>query len=223
MRQQTAAMAHSLAHCSSVAMLMLFLLLVPAQCQQGQLALSREPDADTGVVPRDDEAAQGRAVRRAVATQILRPYEQCGGEKGLCNSTTIGVPCGDAPWGVDCPAGHSCQRKTAALWQCYPVAGKNSSVAGPGSEADAATQQVLVPVGNGTADFGNGQKATATNDTEPTPEVRSCPPGAISVGSRCFKSSAGSRKGVAGTLAASAALLAVWQLAVVLVTALLVC
>lgn len=78
--------------------------------------MSREPDADTGVVPTGDEVAQGRAVRRAAATQALRPYEQCGGEKGLCNSTTIGVPCRDAPWGVDCPSGYKCQRKTAAMW-----------------------------------------------------------------------------------------------------------
>lgn len=104
--------------------------------------------------------------------------------------------------------------------QCYPLLGKNDT-ADPGSEGDAATQQVVVPVSNGTAALGNGQKTEAINDTGATPEVRSCPPGAIAVGSRCFKSSAGSRKGVAGTLAASAALLAAWQLAVVLVTSLL--
>lgn len=68
-----------------------------------------------------DSAFQGRAVattRKATVGQhaILMPYEQCGGEKGLCNTTTIGVPCGDHTWGLECPTGYECQRKTAAMW-----------------------------------------------------------------------------------------------------------
>lgn len=104
--------------------------------------------------------------------------------------------------------------------QCYPLLGKNATA---GSEGDAAAQQVVVPISSGSAALGNGQRTEATNSTQATPEVRSCPPGATAVGSLCVRSSAGSRKGVAGTLAASAALLAAWQLAVVLVTSLLAC
>jgi hypothetical protein len=90
-----------------------------------------------------------------------------------------------------------------------------------GSEADVGTPQLVVPVTN--AAGWNTTDRSEANTTEPTPEVKNCPAGSIAVGSRCFKSSAGSRKGMAGTLAGSVALLAAWQLAVVLATALLAC
>lgn len=84
--------------------------------------MSRSKD-ETVSIP--DEAFQGQAVataRKATVGQhaLLMPYEQCGGEKGLCNTTTIGVPCGDHPWGLECPTGYECQRKTAAMW-CVPL------------------------------------------------------------------------------------------------------
>lgn len=79
-------------------------------------------------------------------------------------------------------------------------------------------------VNNGTTPLSGFGLASSSNSTQPTPEVRSsCPPGAIAVGSRCVKNAGSSRRAVAGTLASSVALLAVWQVAVVLVTALLAC
>lgn len=106
----------------------------PAAAQHAQPALSRSPDASAGAIPSDDEATQGQAIaRRATVGQhaILMAYEQCGGEQGLCNRTTIAAPCGDHPWGVECPAGYDCQRRSAALW-CVRVVCKCRSADVPG-------------------------------------------------------------------------------------------
>lgn len=90
-----------------------------AYAQQAQPVLSREPSTPVGAVALNDEAVQGQAVARKASVgqhAMLAAFEQCGGERGLCNTTTIGVPCGDHPWGLDCPSGYECQRKTAAMW-----------------------------------------------------------------------------------------------------------
>jgi hypothetical protein len=87
--------------------------------QQAKPAMSRSPGETVGDIPPTDEATQGQAIaRKTVVGQhaVLMPYEQCGGEKGLCNTTTIGVPCGDHSWGLDCPTDYECKRKTAAVW-----------------------------------------------------------------------------------------------------------
>lgn len=106
--------------------------------------------------------------------------------------------------------------------QCYPLPGRSSDP----SAAAAKGSEGIVPmlVNNGTKPLTGSHNASSSDSTQPTPEVRSsCPPGAIAVGSRCVKNSGSSRRAVAGTLASSVALLAAWQVAVVLVTALLAC
>lgn len=50
---------------------------------------------------------------------MLRPSEQCGGDGGFCNSTTIGVPCGDHVWnGIECPEYYYCARQNYTYWSC---------------------------------------------------------------------------------------------------------
>jgi hypothetical protein len=88
--------------------------------------------------PGSAEAAASDAAHQQFGQPVgsqLRAYEQCGGAGGLCNQTTIGVPCGDHVWrGVTCPQepeAFSCQRQNATAWLCLP--------APPGSpEAEAA-------------------------------------------------------------------------------------
>lgn len=133
--------------------------------------------------------------------------------------------------------------------QCTPLVGKGDSAdQGPtrfttapkGSEADknANGQSVVVPVtvggnastsvvppllpGGLTAAAAAGQQP-ANSSEEVTPAVKGCPAGQFSVGNRCFKSAGSSRRAVTGTLAGSVALLTVWQVAVLLLTALLAC
>jgi hypothetical protein len=66
-------------------------------------------------------AAQDGITTPAAGT-MLEPGDQCGGAGGLCNSTSIGVPCGrDAPWqDVQCPSQHECLRINVTLWVCAP-------------------------------------------------------------------------------------------------------
>lgn len=81
--------------------------------------MSRTPTEAVGEIPSSDEATQGQAVARTSAVgqhAVLLPYEQCGGHKGLCKTSTIAAPCGDHPWGLECPTGFECKRKTSDVW-----------------------------------------------------------------------------------------------------------
>jgi len=43
----------------------------------------------------------------------IAAFEQCGELGGLCNATTIGIPCRDSAWvEVACPAGFACTRQS---------------------------------------------------------------------------------------------------------------
>lgn len=57
--------------------------------------------------------------RQAPHHSTIPAYAQCGGELGLCKTTTIGVPCGDHPWdsvNMPCPTGYACERQTNSYW-----------------------------------------------------------------------------------------------------------
>jgi hypothetical protein len=78
--------------------------------------------------PGSAEAAASDAAHQQFDQPVgsqLRAYEQCGGAGGLCNQTTIGVPCGDLLWrGVTCPdtpEAFSCQRQNSTAWLCLPA------------------------------------------------------------------------------------------------------
>uniref|UniRef100_A0A383WDM4 Uncharacterized protein n=1 Tax=Tetradesmus obliquus TaxID=3088 RepID=A0A383WDM4_TETOB len=103
--------------------------------------------------PGSAEAAASEAAAQQHGTPVgsmLRQNEQCGGAGGLCNQTTIGVPCGDHVWrGIVCPEGFSCQRQNSSAWLCLPAppgspeasraASRNSSSSSSSSSAENNT------------------------------------------------------------------------------------
>uniref|UniRef100_A0A383WM98 CBM1 domain-containing protein n=1 Tax=Tetradesmus obliquus TaxID=3088 RepID=A0A383WM98_TETOB len=67
--------------------------------------------------------ANGSTIDTAVGSN-LHASDQCGGAGGLCNQTTIGIPCGDHMWqSVNCPQNFSCTRRNASYWQCTLLSG----------------------------------------------------------------------------------------------------
>jgi hypothetical protein len=55
----------------------------------------------------------------------LHASDQCGGAGGLCNQTTIGIPCGDHAWqSVNCPQNFTCSRRNASYWRCTLIPGR---------------------------------------------------------------------------------------------------
>lgn len=130
---------------------------------------------------------------------------------------------------IMCVCGWVCTHR-----QCAPVLGKKDSAddgptrfttAPKGSEADSTPGQLVVPVANGTSTGSLASDAPPAegSNSSVTPAVKACKYGEVSVGNRCFKSSAGSRKAVTGTLAGSVVMLAAWQLLVILATGALAC
>eukprot|EP00775_Hariotina_reticulata_P013108 gene13108-13236_t len=75
---------------------------------------------------------------------VLRPYAQCGGAGGWCNSTSIGIPCADEAWfGALCPQKYVCNRQDHLLWICLP-AGLQPYTGNATNTTAAAGSNVLV-------------------------------------------------------------------------------
>lgn len=109
--------------------------------------------------PGSAEAAASEAAAQQHGTPVgsmLRQYEQCGGAGGLCNQTTIGVPCGDHVWrGIVCPEAFSCQRQNSSAWLCLPAppgspeasraASRNSSSSSSAENNTASGSRSITP------------------------------------------------------------------------------
>jgi hypothetical protein len=120
--------------------------------------------------PGSAEAAASEAAHHQLGQPVgsqLREYEQCGGAGGLCNQTTIGVPCGDHVWrGVTCPLtpeAFSCQRQNSTAWLCLP--------APPGSPEAAAAAAAA-------ARRNSSSSSTGSGDVMPDGSRRIAPEGA---------------------------------------------
>lgn len=101
----------------------------------------------------------------AAAGSYLGPNEQCGGGGGLCNTSTIGVPCGDHAWdGSFCPNTYSCQRQNSSVWLCLFNPNSTSVTSSDGSGSSPTPY-----------DYGNGS-AGSTGSASADPLMPSAVP-----------------------------------------------
>jgi hypothetical protein len=136
---------------------------------------------------------------------VLRPYAQCGGAGGWCNSTSIGIPCADEAWfGALCPKQYVCHRQDPLLWICLPLGLKPHTSNATNITTAAGANVLVVYQGQVNAtnitDRGSGRAAQRALELEQQQQQKDaaaakvsvathCKPGEVAFGSACLPSS----------------------------------
>jgi hypothetical protein len=161
------------------------------------------------------EAAASDAAHQQYEPPIgsqLRQYEQCGGAGGLCNQTTIGVPCGDHVWrGVFCPEGFSCQRQNSTAWLCLPAPPGSPEASRAASRKNSSSSSTNITAESGSRSIPPGDPAASEEIINEN--AGRGPPGTPGTAS---SSSSAARLGVLVALQAAAAVVAAAYLGQVL-------
>lgn len=125
---------------------------------------------------------QGNGTYAAIGSN-LHALDQCGGAGGLCNSTTIGIPCGDHVWqSVSCPQNFTCARRNASFWQCQLIPGR--TVPKDASIVAATVAVTVLPTtdaassGKESGHAGGGKSSGTPGASQEEPVVPVCGPGA---------------------------------------------